>query len=437
MTIGRRRRRQQDSAYGSLRPILDAAGVRALQTGHRPGRSSIPVLRLRLEREIARLRPAVEALSRALHRRAEMSLEEFESARLLTRFLAKEGFTIRRGAAGLRTAFVARKKLGRGGARIAFLAEYDALPGIGHACGHNLIGAASAGAGAALARALGGRPGEIVVVGTPAEETIGGKVVMTERGVFRGVDCALMFHPSTENRVYTTSLACHSLQVTFHGRAAHAVSSPEKGINALDSLIRLFIDLHRLRHRLPREVRMPGVIVEGGKRANIVPDRAVGRFTLRARDRSTLARVERRFRDAVRAAARSTRARWSIRSLDHPYAEMITNRVLADLFKRELRLCGRKTVDTPRKKMGSLDMGNVSQVVPSIHPYVAIAPRSVPLHSRGFARQAGGPRGRAGLRVATRSLAMVGMEVLSDHETLERARREFRAFRRGVQRAGR
>ena len=394
-----------------------------------------PVLRSSLEREIARLRPAVETLSRALHRRAELSLEEFESARLLTRFLKREGFKIRRGPGGLRTAFIARKRLGRGGARVAFLAEYDALPGLGHACGHNLIGAASAGAGAALARALRGMPGEIVIVGTPAEETIGGKVLMTERGVFRGIDCALMFHPSTENRVYTTSLACHSLQVTFHGRSAHAVSSPEKGINALDALIRLFIDLHRLRHRLPREVRMPGVIIEGGKRANIVPDRAVGRFTLRARDLPTLSRVERRFREAVRAAARGTGAGSSIRSLDHPYAEMVTNRVLADLFKKELRRLGRRTVDAPRKKMGSLDMGNVSQVVPSIHPYVAIAPHSVPLHSRDFARLAGGPRGRAGLRVATRSLAMVGMEVMSDHDTLQRARREFDAFRKGVSRS--
>jgi len=387
-------------------------------------------LRTRLERELVRIRPAVERLSRGLHQRAELSLEESESARLLIRFLEKEGFAIRRRVAGLPTAFVARRKLGHGGPRIALLAEYDALPGMGHACGHNLIGAAGAGAGAALARSLDGAPGEILVVGTPAEETIGGKVLMTERGVFRGVDCALMFHPSTENRVYTTSLACHSLQVTFHGRSAHAVAAPEKGINALDALLRLFVDLQRLRRRLPREVRMPGVIIEGGKRANVVPERAVGRFTLRARDLATLARVERMFRRAAREAARTVGARCSIRALDHPYAEMVTNRVLADLFKSELRRLGRRTVDTPRKKMGSLDMGNVSQAVPSIHPYIAIAPRSVPLHSRGFARLAGGPPGRTGLRAATRALALVGLRVLCDRHTLERARAEFLAFRR-------
>ncbi len=369
-------------------------------------------------------------MSRALHLRPELSLEEVESASRLVRFLRAEGFAVRRGVAGLRTAFVARKRGRRGGPRVAFLAEYDALPGIGHACGHNLIGAAAAGAGAALGRALAGLRGEVLVIGTPAEETIGGKAVMVDRAVFDGVDAALMFHPSTEDRVYTTSLACHSLEVTFRGRAAHAVAAPEHGINALDALIRLFLALQRLKHRLPREVRMPGVIVEGGRRANIVPDRAVGRFTLRARDLATLARVERDFRRCVREAAVATGARSTLRSLDHPYAEMITNRTLADVFKRELLRLGRRTVDTPRTKMGSLDMGNVSQRVPSIHPYVAIAPGSVPLHSRGFARLAGGARGRTGLRIATRALALTGLEVLSGDGVLEKARREFRASRR-------
>jgi amidohydrolase len=386
----------------------------------------------RLERETDRLAAAVGAISRSLHRHPELSLHERRSAALLCRFLRAEGFAVRRGVAGLPTAFVARRRRGRG-PRIAFLAEYDALPGIGHACGHNLIGAAAAGAGAALARVLGDVPGEVVVIGTPAEETIGGKVVMVERGVFRGVDAALMIHPSTENRVYTTSLACHSLEVAYLGRAAHAVSSPEHGINALDALLRLFFAVHRLRHRLPREVRMPGIIVEGGKRANIIPDLATGRFSLRARDLRTLARVERVFRRAARDAARATGARLVIRSIDHPYAEMRTNRVIADVFKEELGRLGRTTEDGPRKTMGSLDMGNVSQRVPAIHPYVAVAPRSVPLHSARFARRAGGPDGRAALRVAVRALALTGLRLMCEDGLLDRARREFgtRGARRG------
>lgn len=346
------------------------------------------------------------------------------------RFLRRAGFTVRLGAGGLKTAFVARRRGRAGGPRVAFLAEYDALPGIGHACGHNLIGAAAAGAGAVVARLIKHLRGEVLVIGTPAEETIGGKAVMADRGVFRGLDAALMIHPSYEDRVYTTSLACHSLEVTYRGRAAHAVAAPERGINALHALLRLFQELERLRPRLSSEVRMPGVIVEGGRRANIVPDRAIGRFTLRARDLGTLRRVESAFRTAAARAAAAVGARVAIRSLDHPYAEMRTNGVMADLFKKELARSGRRTVDTPRTRMGSLDMGNVSQRVPAIHPYIAIAPPNVPLHSRGFERSAGGPRGRAGLAVATRALALTALELLTDQETLRRVGREFRRGRR-------
>jgi amidohydrolase len=365
------------------------------------------------------------ALSGDLFRLRELSLQEHRSRDRLIAFLRSHGFRIRRGVAGLPTAFVARRRGRRAGPRIALLAEYDALPEIGHACGHNLIGAGACGAAALAARFL--DRGEILVFGTPAEETIGGKVVMARRGVFRGVDAALMFHPATEDRVYMTSLACHSLEVVFLGRSAHAVASPERGINALHALLGLFAELERLKRRLPKEVRMPGIVSEGGRRANIVPDRAAGRFTLRARDGKVLARVEKGFRDAALRAARTVGARVRIRAIDEPYAEMRTNREMADAFKEELRSLGRRTVDTPRKSMGSLDMGNVSHLVPAIHPFVAIAPRSAPLHSRAFARHAGGRPGRQGLEVAIRAMAAVTLRLLDPADPLlALARREFR-----------
>jgi len=376
------------------------------------------------------LNAPVASLGRDLYLNPELSGEEHRSVAVLTRFLTGEGFRVRRGIAGLPTAFSATRKGRRGGPRVALLAEYDALPGIGHACGHHLIGAAACGAAAAVGRLLDELAGEIVVFGTPAEETFGGKVVMADRGVFRGFDAALMFHPSTENRVYTTSLACHSLEVVYKGKAAHAVASPDRGINALSSMLRLFAAVDRLKRRLPPEVRMPGVILEGGHRANIVPDRAVARFSLRAGDLPALRRVERAFRLEVRSAARAIGARAIIRAVDYPYAEMVTNRTLANLFRKELALMRRRTVDTPRKRMGSLDMGNVSYRVPSIHPYVAVAPHPVPLHSVRFARYAGGATGRAGLRVAMRALACVAHTLLVDGEVLDGAKREFRAFRR-------
>jgi len=205
------------------------------------------------------------------------------------------------------------------------------------------------------------------------------------------------------------------------------VASPEKGINALAALLALFAAMERLRPSLPQEARMPGIIAEGGRRPNIVPDRAVGRFTLRAGDLRRLARVRRAFFAAGRAAAQSVGARVRFRAVDLPYAEMRTNGPLAEIFKEELQALGRRTVDTPRRGMGSLDMGNVSQVVPSIHPFVAIAPKSAPLHSRPFARRAGGPAGRRGLEIAARALAATLLRAARDPELLRAARRAFRA----------
>jgi len=370
----------------------------------------------------------VERLSARLFALRELSLQERASSALLRGFLRRHGFRVKSGSAGLPTAFVARRRLGRGGPRLGLLAEYDALPDIGHACGHNLIGAAACGAAVLAARLLGRTPAEIVVYGTPAEETIGGKIVLAKAGLFRGLDAALMFHPSTEDRVYMTSLACHSFEVEFRGRAAHAVASPEKGINALAALLALFAAMERLRPSLPKEARMPGVILEGGRRPNIIPDRAVGRFTLRAGDLRRLGRVKRAFFAAGRAAAGSVGARVRFRAVDLPYAEMRTNGPLAEIFKEELRALGRTTVDTPRKGMGSLDMGNVSQVVPSIHPFVAIAPKSAPLHSRAFAARAGGAPGRQGLAIASRALAATLVRAVHD-PALRRAAR--RAYERG------
>jgi amidohydrolase len=376
------------------------------------------------------LRPRIHALSRRIFDLAELSLEERRSSAALCDFLRREGFAVRRGLGGLPTAFVARRGGSAARPRVALLAEYDALPGVGHACGHNLIGAAACGAAAVAGRLMGARGGGLLVFGTPAEETIGGKVALLRRGVFRGVDAALMFHPSTEDRVQTTSLACHSFEVVFTGREAHAVAAPERGINALTALLRLFTLVEGLAPALPKEVRMPGIVVEGGRRPNIVPGRAVGRFSLRAGSLATLRDVERAFREVARTAAETVGARVVVRPVDLPYAEMRTNQVIAAVFKDELAALGRSTVDTPRKGMGSLDMGNLSQVVPAIHPYVAAAPRATSLHSRTFARCAGGPPGKVALDAATRALAATTLRLLEDPALVAAARREHRVAAR-------
>jgi amidohydrolase len=367
------------------------------------------------------------AFSRALYDDPELSLEETRASGRLVEALSMEGFRVERGVAGLPTSFVAEIRGGRPGPIVAILAEYDALPDVGHGCGHNLIAASALGAGRILSRLRERLPGEIRIIGTPAEETVGGKALMVKEGIFRDLDAALMIHPGTEFRVHTTSLACQSIQVVFEGKASHAVAAPDRGVNALDPLIQLYVSIDAMRKGLTPEVRIPGVILEGGKRANVVPDRAVGRFSVRARNRAAVEAILDRIRRMADGLAAASGARVTVARIDETYDEMLTNRVLASLFKENLRSLGVETNDAPRERMGSLDMGNVSQVVPSLHAYVAIVPETGALHTREFAEATVSPEGRKGLDLAVRALAMTAIDLLIRPEALPAARGEFRA----------
>jgi amidohydrolase len=367
------------------------------------------------------------ALSRALYDDPELSLEEVRASRRLSEVLSREGFAVRPGVGSLPTSFVAASRGTGPGPTVAILAEYDALPDIGHGCGHNLIAASALGAGRVLRRLRDRIPGEVRIIGTPGEETVGGKAVMVREGVFEGLDAALMIHPGTEYRVHTTSLACQSIEVTFLGKASHAVAAPDRGVNALDPLLQLYMGIDALRKGLTPEVRIPGVIVEGGKRANVVPDRAVGRFSIRGRDRGTVDAIRERIVRLAQGLAAAGGARVTVTRIDETYDEMLTNGILANLFKDNLKLLGINTNDAPRDRMGSLDMGNVSHVVPSLHAYVAIAPAGGALHTREFAEATVSDSGRRGLMAAVQALAMTAIDLLTHSETVTEARREFLA----------
>jgi amidohydrolase len=367
------------------------------------------------------------AFSRALYDDPELSLEETRASGRLADSLLREGFQVQRGVAGLPTSFVAASRGKTPGPRVAILAEYDALPDIGHGCGHNIIASSAWGAGRVLARLRDRLPGEFRVIGTPGEETLGGKAVMAAEGIFRDLDAALMVHPGTEYRVHTTSLACQSIQVTFEGKASHAVAAPDRGVNALDPLVLLYVSVDALRKGLTPEVRIPGVIVEGGKRANVVPDRAVGRFSIRARNRAAVETIRERITRMAQGLASAGGARVTVSRLDETYDEMLTNRVLAALFKENLRTLGIETNDSPRDRMGSLDMGNVSHVVPSLHAYVAIAPPTGALHTREFAEATVSESGRRGLMMAVKALAMTAIDLLCRPDAAPDARRELSA----------
>ncbi len=382
------------------------------------------ILKSALLRAIDGLQEPVLTLSRELHADPELSMHETRSSARIQKRLRSGGFEVSAGVAGLPTAFVATRRLQQPGPRIAFLAEYDALPEIGHACGHNLIAAAGVGAGLALAK-LPGLPGEIRVIGTPAEETLGGKCIMVREGIFEGVDAAMMIHPGSEWRVEADSLACISLEVVYAGREAHAVAWPEKGINALDALIQLFISIDMLRKRLGQDVKVPGVILEGGTRPNIVPARAVGHFTVRAPTAEARDRVRGEFERVAGAIATATGSRCSIRATDEPYDELIVNRTLASVFGSHLEEMGIELVNGPRRNKGSLDMGNVSRTIPALHPFIAICDGNVASHSVAFAEAANSPRGEEALLIAVRALALTGLDLLTRPDLIEKVKAEF------------
>ncbi len=363
--------------------------------------------------------------SRALYDDPELSLEEVRASRRLTEILLREHFQVTRGVSSLPTSFVAVARGVRPGPAVAILAEYDALPDVGHGCGHNLIAGSALGAGMVLGRLRHRLPGEIRIIGTPAEETVGGKVLMVKGGVFDNLDAVMMIHPGTEFRVFTTSLACQSIEVIFEGKTSHAVAAPDRGVNALDPLVQLYVGVDALRKSLTSEVRIPGVIVEGGKRANLVPELAVGRFSIRARNRTAVEALLDRIVRLAHGLASASGARVSIRRLDETYDEMLTNSVLAGLFKENLKALGEETNDAPRDRMGSLDMGNVSHAVPALHAYVAIAPSTGALHTREFAQATISEPGRKGLLLAVQALSMTAIDLLAQPETVAAARQEL------------
>ena len=364
------------------------------------------------------------ALARRIHAHPEIAFQEVQSSQWLCETLEGHGFAIQRGIGGLPTAFRAEVAGSGTGPAVAFLAEYDALPEIGHACGHNLICTAALGAGIGLAAVAGRVPGKVVVLGTPAEEGGGGKVLMLQRGAFAGIDAAMMFHPASYTLTTRPSLASWRLKVKFLGRAAHAAAAPEEGVNALDALIQMFVNIGLLRQQLREDIRIHGIITYGGAAPNIIPDRAEASFSIRAADGETAARTLERVLNCGRAAATATGARGEFET-KKGYEAMNPNRRLAAAFEKHLEALDWPLDPLPeRQKMGSTDMGDVSQVMPAIHPYLAIG-KDVVGHTVEFREAALTDQGFQAMLTAAKAMALTGLDVLTDPAFLEEARAEF------------
>jgi len=381
-------------------------------------------LKLSAQADIDNQRRQLADISLKIHSNPETGFKEHKASNWLTQYLESNGFVVERGICRMETAFKA--SYGNRQPAIAILAEYDALPHLGHACGHNLIAAIAVGAAIASKGAVDKLGGSVIVIGTPAEEIHGGKVIMAERGAFNGVDIAMMVHPSTNDTATTRALACASLDVEFFGKEAHAAAHPEEGINALDAIILSFNAINSLRQHIRDDARIHGIITDGGQVVNVVPAHSAASFLVRAKDETYLEELKNKVLNCFKGAATATGADLKYSWGDVQYAPMRNNSVLANLFIANMNILGRSVkLVNPDQSFGSTDMGNVSQLIPSIHPSVAIAPKGVSIHSPQFAEAAASESAIQGIINAAKAISMTVIDLLSSPETIEEVNNFF------------
>jgi amidohydrolase len=310
---------------------------------------------------------------------------------------------------------------------VALLAEMDALPGIGHGCGHNLIGPAAAGAAAVLSKVLPESAGTVLVLGTPAEEDGGGKIALLNAGLFREVDCAMMVHPSSKRMVTKGFIGLVRINLTFTGRSSHASAYPEEGINALDGVIQTFNGVNAMRQQLGSDVRIHGIITDGGRVPNIIPERASATFYVRsAGGMKELNATKERFLRCVRGAALATGCEVAIEEEEEVNAPMKVNGSLAGIFREQLHYLGleeERNIPDDRN-LGSSDIGNVSQVLPTIHPLVPMR-RGVNIHTSEFADATISDDGHRALSEGVKCLALTTLEVMTNPAALDAVKEEF------------
>jgi len=386
---------------------------------------SVKNLKQLAAKKIDELLPGLVTLSEAIHGFSEIKFEEYKSSKTVADFLEEMGFEIQQKAAKLDTAFIARS--GSAKPCPAFLAEYDALPGIGHGCGHNLIAAVAVGAGSAIKdlQSEGLLPGSIAVVGTPGEEGGGGKVIMAEQGIFEDFDAALMVHPAVVNMGDIGSLARTYFDVEFFGQSSHAAASPEKGVNALDAIILTFVSINALRQHVPDDVRIHGIITHGGDAVNVIPEYASCRLGVRATRMEKVERVYRNVKKCIEGASLSTGCTYKITE-DIPYREMKVNQVLNDIALSNLEALGRNIFPGPKRGgLGSTDLGDVSHIVPAISLSVSIGGTDLIWHSKSVHEAAVGESARQMISDGAKALAFTAVDILASPENLNKVKEDF------------
>lgn len=371
--------------------------------------------------------PGLRELSLAIHGQPELNFQEHKAHAALSDYLERAGLDVSRGAYGMETAFKA--VAGSGSPTVAVFCEYDALPGIGHACGHNLIAASGVAVGLALKAALAPGEGTVLVLGSPAEEGGGGKIVIIEQGALLGVDAAMMLHPTPQDAAWANVIAIEQLAVVYHGRNAHASAFPWEGINALDAMVTAYNAISVLRQQIRPNERVHGVITEGGLKPNIIPDRTAAEYYIRAPSRQALAALRARVAACFEGAATATSCSLDLKTDGRPYDDLVNNDALAAAYCDNMQTLGLSLPTKDQSLRGpaaSTDMGNVSYVLPSIHPMFGIPVEpGVGNHTPGFTGAAATEEAHASMLRASKALAMTALDVYLQPGLLDSASKEF------------
>ena len=368
--------------------------------------------------------------SHKIHAKPELAFKEFFACDTLTSVLEEDEIASSKAVYSLDTSFEAtlNPSKTKDNPTVAILAEYDALPGIGHACGHNIIATSALGATLGLKAVAHQLPGTIRLIGTPAEEKGGGKELMARNGAFDGVDAAMMIHPAGTNLASMPCICVAEVEVVYHGKSSHASAMPHKGINALDGLLLSYQAISNLRQHIRSSERIHGIITEGGAAPNIVPDRASGQFYVRAADERDLAQLKPRVQACFEAGAKGSGSEVEVNWANVDYLDLNTNWPLADKFQEHAESLGREFVpfeDALNFGAGSTDMGNVSHRIPSIHPMLAVAPPNVVIHNPEFTKWAASEKGDAAILDGAKALALTAADYLTSTHLQDNARKAY------------
>lgn len=390
-----------------------------------PATTGLDEAKQRLCAAVDDLSAGLVAVSHDLHAHPELGFAEEHAHRVLTDAIAAAGLDVQRSAFGLPTAFVA--EAGTTGPVVAVVCEYDALPGIGHACGHNVIGAAGLGAGLAAARLADELGGRVRIVGTPAEEGGGGKVMLLDAGAFDGCAAAMMVHPAAHDLTAITAIAVRQVVATYRGEAAHAAAAPHRGRNALDAAVLGYVNVAALRQHIRDDERIHGVFTDGGDKPNIVPSTAATHWYVRAADMDRLGDLAERVGACLTAGADAAGCTVELSWLEPAFADLVTNGPLAELYRANAARLGRVVAEPTdeTRVTGSTDMGNVSHAIPSIHPMIAITGDGSVIHTPQFAVHAAGPGGDQAVVDGAKAMAMTVADLWCRPDELARVAEAF------------